>query len=670
MYEKATDIALKKVKLPHSLLLCDDVHCTDTLHTQQIDVMYNAIVDSLHEAGQVVAEQCDKHRNNEIPGWNEYCKQAHAEAREAFLIWVNNRRPRGGGPIFRMMIDTRSKFKLCLRQCRHDIAKVKADRLASRLLNKNTNEFWKEIKTIVKKSTTLASSIGSANGELEIAQYWKQRYETLLNSTPVTLTEKQSTLANIRNGMNEEKIRAIDIVNAVKNLKLGKSPGIDGLKKVNTINMQAIGFMFYLHFLCVNAMLTHGYMCSNLMKTVLVPIVKDKNENISSVDNYRPIALTTASSKIVGLIYLDKLSDYLKCHDNQFGFKASHSTDMCVYVLKQIISFYSECSSPLFVTYLDASKAFDRVNFYKLFDKLLHRGVPAIYVRLLLFWYTHQEFIVRWGFTFSNSFLVNNGVRQGGVLSPVLFNVYMDGLSSVLNTLNVGCYFNGTMINHLMYADDIVVISPSVRSMQVLLSHCDNYANRNDVKFNTKKSKSMCFKPKCMQSKVVQELTLSSSALRVVNQHNYLGVTLCTDMSDDLSLEKQCKSLYARGNLILRHFRKCSDDVRILLFNSYCTAFYGSSLWYNFKSESFRRLKTAYNRIFRLFFNIKGIVSVSQCLVKLNLNPFAVILRKSIFSLRKRIFNSENRVVNVIATSIFSMTSKLHKHWDENLYLF
>ena len=148
---------------------------------------------------------------------------------------------------------------------------------------------------------------------------------------------------------------------------------------------------------------------------------------------------------------------------------------MCVYVLKQIISFYSECSSPLFITYLDASKAFDRVNYYKLFDKLLQRGVPAIFVRLLMFWYTHQEFTVRWGNTLSDNFLVSNGVRQGGVLSPALFRVYMDDLSTVLNTINFGCYFNSTMVNHLMYADDIILICPSVNGLQELINVCGNF---------------------------------------------------------------------------------------------------------------------------------------------------------------------------------------------------
>jgi hypothetical protein len=86
-------------------------------------------------------------------------------------------------------------------------------------------------------------------------------------------------------------------------------------------------------------------------------------------------------------------------------------------------------------------------------------------------------------------------------------------------------------------------------------------------------------------------------ACRQVRRLHPVGVTLCTYESDNLSIEKQCKGLYARGNLLLRHFRQCSDSVRSLLFNSYCTSFYGSSLWYDFKTESIRRLKTAYNRI-------------------------------------------------------------------------
>ena len=65
-------------------------------------------------------------------------------------------------------------------------------------------------------------------------------------------------------------------------------------------------------------------------------------------------------------------------------------------------------------------------------DKLLAKNVPKIIVHLLMFWYTRQQFIVQWGASTSAAFSVGNGVRQGGVLSPYLFNVYMDGLSQLL----------------------------------------------------------------------------------------------------------------------------------------------------------------------------------------------------------------------------------------------
>ena len=86
-------------------------------------------------------------------------------------------------------------------------------------------------------------------------------------------------------------------------------------------------------------------------------------------------------------------------------------------------------------------------------------------------------------------------------------------------------------------------------------------------------------------------------------------------MSDDDSILYQCKALYARGNVILRHLRTCCNEVIMLLFNSYCTSFYCSALWFIHKVKSIGRLKTAYNRVFRKLFMIRGQVSISQCLV-------------------------------------------------------
>merc|ERR1712235_133697 len=116
------------------------------------------------------------------------------------------------------------------------------------------------------------------------------------------------------------------------------------------------------------------------------------------------------------------------------------------------------------------------------------RGVPGYLVRILAYWYANQTMQVKWGDSVSSSFRVGNGVRQGGILSPVLFNLYVDGLSIRLNDCDTGCMIGDTLVNHLMYADDLVVVSPSSAGLQQLLAICSEYGLENDIKYNASKS--------------------------------------------------------------------------------------------------------------------------------------------------------------------------------------
>ena len=96
--------------------------------------------------------------------------------------------------------------------------------------------------------------------------------------------------------------------------------------------------------------------------------MKNKCGNISESNNYRPIALATIISKLFESVLLVKCEDYLSTCSNQFGFKKGHSTDLCIYALKEYIKYYKNRNTSVFVTMLDASKAFDRVNFWLLFE--------------------------------------------------------------------------------------------------------------------------------------------------------------------------------------------------------------------------------------------------------------------------------------------------------------
>ena len=162
------------------------------------------------------------------------------------------------------------------------------------------------------------------------------------------------------------------------------------------------------------------------MITIRAPIIKNKAGDLSDNNNYRPIALATIASKLFESLILSRVSTFLSTCVNLFGFKKHHSTEMPIFLLQELFRHYIANGSSMYFTMLDASNAFDKVNHSKLFTKRIDRGCPSFIVRILYYWYRTQKFTVRWCCSFSEFFTVSNGVKQGGILSPHLFNVYMD----------------------------------------------------------------------------------------------------------------------------------------------------------------------------------------------------------------------------------------------------
>ena len=101
---------------------------------------------------------------------------------------------------------------------------------------------------------------------------------------------------------------------------------------------------------------------------------------------------------------------------------------------------------------------------------------------------------VSWSSSVSSIFTVSNWVKQGGIMSLFLFNVYIDDLSVNLKEYPTGCIAGGTMVNRLMYADDIVLLSPSATSFSLLFNVCGKYGLEHDIGFNSKKSAVLIFR--------------------------------------------------------------------------------------------------------------------------------------------------------------------------------
>ena len=327
------------------------------------------------------------------------------------------------------------------------------------------------------------------------------------------------------------------------------------------------------------------------------------------------IALSSILSKVFEHTIVIRLEEHLWTNDNQFGFKSGHSTDLCIYALTEFIEYFKSRSTSVYVAFLDASKAFDKISHWTLFKKVIDRHVTLYLVVILCHWYQHQDMTVRWGYCISNSFNVTNGVRQGGVLSPQHFNIYIYILSDILNKSTIGGSLGGKRINHLLYADDLCIVSLSSSGLQQLLSICDQYCASHFITFNVRKSVCMFFKSKMKKLCDNVLVVLSGITIDFVHETKYLGVIINSSMKTPFDVVRQTRKFYAQTNMLPRNFRYCTNDVKCTLFKSFCANMYCCPLWFNSTSSTIKKLKTSYNSALRNLLLIKKSYSSSTMFV-------------------------------------------------------
>ena len=213
---------------------------------------------------------------------------------------------------------------------------------------------------------------------------------------------------------------------------------------------------FVLLSLLLQCMLSHGIIPEDMGLETITPISKNKHKSCNDSNNYRAITLSSILGKLVDNIILTQNSSVLSTCDLQFGFKNKHSTVQCSFALKEIVQYYSNNKSNVYCLLLDATQAFDRVHYIKLFNTLTRRGMCSLTVRFLIRLYTQQKLRVKCENTFSPEFCIKNGVKQGGVLSFILFTVYFDELLLELKDSGYGCWIGNTFCGALAYADDVL----------------------------------------------------------------------------------------------------------------------------------------------------------------------------------------------------------------------
>jgi hypothetical protein len=200
--------------------------------------------------------------------------------------------------------------------------------------------------------------------------------------------------------------------------------------------------------------------------------------------------------------------------------------------------------------------------------------------------YTGQQVRVLWNGVSSANFPVSNGVKQGAIVSPILFCVYLDTLLIELKKTGVGCFIGNWFVAALGYADDVVLMAPTARAMRKMLGVCDKFASEFNVIFNAKKSKCITFNRQNYlvaqapsRHSVLPLFSISGNYIENVYSWSHLGHILSANLLDDNDILARRNVLVGQINSFLCNFSAVDVSVKNALFRVYCSSHYGSELW-------------------------------------------------------------------------------------------
>ena len=245
-------------------------------------------------------------------------------------------------------------------------------------------------------------------------------------------------------------------------------------------------------------------------------------------------------------------------------------------MVNEVIQYYLNNNSNVYITLLDASKAFDRVEYVSLFSLLMSKGICPLIVRFLVVMYTNQSFRVKWCSGISQVVKANNGVKQGGVLSPLLFTLYIDVLLQRLKLSHYGCHIGNVFCGAFGYADDVILISPTVNGLVRQLDICSIFGSEHNVMFNPSKTKLVSMSN--AKSVSSPNVIFMGEPIEVVDHCSHLGVKIGNIGFDNI-ISDACNEFTAKVNMVRSHFKNIPPNIVYHLFKTFCMPLYGCTLW-------------------------------------------------------------------------------------------
>ena len=216
--------------------------------------------------------------------------------------------------------------------------------------------------------------------------------------------------------------------------------------------------------------------------------------------NYRGISLLSIPSKIVCRVLIDRVKSGVDemFRQEQTGFRSGRGTSEQIFGLRNILEQCQEWQAPVYINFVDFSKAFDCIIRERLWDIMRQYGIPDIFIRTFKALYHQSSSCVTECRRFSSWFEVKSGVRQGCPMSGFIFVLIMDWVMRHTNNWRRGLRWKlTTVIEDLDYADDVALISSRFADLQEKTDRLVATAGIVGLKINPRKTKTLRINHRC-----------------------------------------------------------------------------------------------------------------------------------------------------------------------------
>ena len=625
----------------------------ETIQNNQIDIdsTYKDFCDIYHDElnthlnyKDMTPQSAKRFRRSVKPYWNAEVQSLwniYHEAERQYLKCKDKDRRR----LKEQYNKAQNDFDKAFRKAKRKFNREKTQEI-EHLETDNPKKFWEAIKRLgPQKKNDIPMEVYDDDGNIVtdseyVLNKWKTEYEKLFTSDPNIgdydsefyndiIRSKTEIEENSQLGADEwynTEISLREVWKVITAAKLGKATGIDNIPNEALKNEVSVN---YLHKL-FNKMFYTGMIPSLWRTAILKPIPKGSTSDRRLPLQYRGISLLSTVSKLYTAILNNRCVTHMnstdRYADEQNGFRQDRSCLDHIYSLTSVIRNRKAMGLSTFVVYIDAEKAFDRIDRELMLYKLLSNGIYGRLYQAIKCIYSSSSNIINLNGFLTEHFASTYGVKQGDCLSPTLFGIYVNDLMAELNSVNRGVQVGNRILNCLIYADDLALIGGTEEDIQAMLDTVHSWCTRWRIKINCAKSQVVHYRRSSI-ARSEFEFNLGTNVLEIVEQYKYLGVILHEHLDYAVTSGTLAGAAgRALGSIISKH-----KHIKGLAYSTYQTMYqscvtpildYASGVWgYGVHSK----VDTVQNRAIRVFLgvhsfapnlSINGDVAWTPCIIR------------------------------------------------------